>query len=653
MRLPSVLLGLALCGRSVLSHPLDLPFSITEEEFSDFEKRQTTIIPVTGPAGSAVYPRLEIRQMQTEKPNQLTLLLLALQKWEAQPQTTVTSYYQISGIHGVPRVDYNGVGECSTCSGADGYCTHDSVLFPAWHRAYVAMFEQEFLKVVHNIANAWPVSGASTTKATMRKAASTMRWPYWDWAAAPPNGGNNLPDIVSSATVVVNTQTGQKTIKNPLYQHTFKNPSNLVYTPFKTWPSTLRYPTSEATDATSDESSCISHLNTVRATLQSQVYQLFSTCKDYLHFSNDDAGSSSTSCHNSLEGIHNTIHTTTGGVPSTTVKTVGHMYYLSEAGFDPVFWLHHANVDRLFAMWQTINPTAFGASQVAPHNTWTIAKGTTQDQTSPLTPFYQSDKSTFFTTDDIQDWTQFKYTYPEFADSDGSSTAIQSYVNALYGPSATATAGSSKRTAMPEPVAAPEAQPTTSPGEVISSVMGGLGGLIGSLTAPNGSTYEYVANIKTPRYSLGGSYYIFLFLGEPASEDPQTWFDDENLVGPMGVLSQDTMIGANVTISGSIPITPKLTGKVKSGILQHLSPTLVTPFLEHALQWRILGPEGTSVDPGSVDGFDVSVYSSTATSPNDQYCLPEWSDFVPLPTVTKTKAGGGFRNGPPSNSSSW
>lgn len=25
------------------------------------------------------------------------------------------------------------------------------------------------------------------------------------------------------------------------------------------------------------------------------------------------------------------------------------------AAFDPVFWLHHANVDRLFAMWQALH----------------------------------------------------------------------------------------------------------------------------------------------------------------------------------------------------------------------------------------------------------------------------------------------------------
>jgi len=457
-----------------------------------------------------------------------------------------------------------------------------------------------------------------------------------------------LPDVVSAPTIVVNGPKGQQTIPNPLFKHTFTDTTGMVYTPFKSWKNTLRYPTSDAADATSNTATCISNLNNVRPNLQDQVYQLFTTCKDYLHFSNDQAGSSTTSCSNSLEGIHNTIHTTTGGVPSTAVGTVGHMFYLAEAAFDPAFWLHHTNVDRIFAMWQTINPSAYGASQVAPHNTWTIAKGTTQNQDSPLTPFYKdSSASSFWTTTQVKDWTVFKYTYPEFADSDGSSAAIQSYVKALYGPSATATAGSSKRTTIPLPfgLGSSDAQPTAAPA-VPGMPSGGLGGLLSSLSAPNGSTYEYVANVKAPRYALGGSYYIFLFLGCPASEDPSTWISDDHLVGPMGVLAQDTMKGADVLVSGSIPITRSLTGKIQSGLLGELSEVIVTPFLEHALEWRILGPDGSSVDPEDVPGFEVAVYASTASAPGDAYCLPTWSKFIPLPSVTKSKKGG-FQFGPP------
>jgi tyrosinase len=35
------------------------------------------------------------------------------------------------------------------------------------------------------------------------------------------------------------------------------------------------------------------------------------------------------------------------------------MEFPEVAAFDPVFWLHHANVDRLFAMWQALNPDSY------------------------------------------------------------------------------------------------------------------------------------------------------------------------------------------------------------------------------------------------------------------------------------------------------
>ena len=44
-----------------------------------------------------------------------------------------------------------------------------------------------------------------------------------------------------------------------------------------------------------------------------------------------------------LEGIHNTVHEWVGG----TMDDVQH------SPSDPVFWLHHANIDRLWAQWQT------------------------------------------------------------------------------------------------------------------------------------------------------------------------------------------------------------------------------------------------------------------------------------------------------------
>ena len=93
-----------------------------------FLPKRSAIVPTLGAPGQDVRVRLEIRTMHNERPHQWTLLLLALKKLQARAQSKDTSYYQISGIYGVPQQDYNDVPRCSTCSGANGYGTHDSVL---------------------------------------------------------------------------------------------------------------------------------------------------------------------------------------------------------------------------------------------------------------------------------------------------------------------------------------------------------------------------------------------------------------------------------------------------------------------------------------------------------------------------------------------
>jgi tyrosinase len=52
--------------------------------------------------------------------------------------TEPTSYYQIAGIHGQPILPWN---DATRDKDVTGYCTHSSVLFPTWHRAYMLLFE--------------------------------------------------------------------------------------------------------------------------------------------------------------------------------------------------------------------------------------------------------------------------------------------------------------------------------------------------------------------------------------------------------------------------------------------------------------------------------------------------------------------------------
>ena len=46
--------------------------------------------------------------------------------------------FHAEGIHGYPNLPWDGV---TGNGGGVGFCTHGSILFPVWHRPYLALFE--------------------------------------------------------------------------------------------------------------------------------------------------------------------------------------------------------------------------------------------------------------------------------------------------------------------------------------------------------------------------------------------------------------------------------------------------------------------------------------------------------------------------------
>ncbi|KAK6358173.1 hypothetical protein TWF730_007526 [Orbilia blumenaviensis] len=90
---------------------------------------------------------------------------------------------------------------------------------------------------------------------------------------------------------------------------------------------------------------------------------------------------------------------------------------------NPIFWLHHCNVDRLFAIWQAIYadtsrfPDAWFNAQSNQlrdeRGTWSIAAGTRENADTPLTPFHKDERGGVFTSNDIRNWTRFGSSYPE------------------------------------------------------------------------------------------------------------------------------------------------------------------------------------------------------------------------------------------------
>ena len=81
---------------------------------------------------------------------------------------------------------------------------------------------------------------------------------------------------------------------------------------------------------------------------QQRLYNLFANYNNYSSFSNEAwIPSDNNGSYDSVESLHDSIHTLGGG-------NFGHLSIIQYSAFDPLFMLHHVNVDRIFAMWQVL-----------------------------------------------------------------------------------------------------------------------------------------------------------------------------------------------------------------------------------------------------------------------------------------------------------
>ncbi|KAJ4297234.1 hypothetical protein N0V88_004152 [Collariella sp. IMI 366227] len=555
-----------------------------------------------------IHMRLEIRQLEKDQ-DLWTLYLLALSMMQYTDQSSPISYYSLAGIHGEPHHTWGGV-EPVPGNENTGYCTHSSVLFPTWHRPYLALYEQTLQGLAVTIAGFWP----EKERQRYLDAARRFRIPYWDWAATPPAGQSAFPDSIGGNSFVdVNGPSGVQRIGNPLYSYSFRplDTSAFRSTPWNYWTRTLRSPSGSGPDAQSNNSMVRLNMDLNRPSIAQRLYTMFSSYSNYTTFSNNAMGQQ----FDSLESIHDTIHTIIGGIDS---HAPGHMAYVPWSAFDPIFFLHHCMVDRVFAIWQALNPDAWISPTRAVLNSYTTYQGDMQTSNTPLTPFFSSDNGTFWTSDSVRDLTKFGYTYPELMRSTSSArvkarTAKQA-VNRLYGSFSPANLflkglhaqGSGQKSpgkvaARSDPVPVREAR-----------IFNG------------GHYHEWIVNVQVGKQALDGTFAVHFFLGCPPT-DPEAWTSSPEHVGTMGVFSmgkddqddgeegrygdggkqehkqqQQKNHAHEVPVSGTVPLTAALVKKVMAGELASLEPEEVGPYLEQKLEKRVLGPEGQVWDVGCV-----------------------------------------------------
>ncbi|KAK6520901.1 hypothetical protein TWF506_001143 [Arthrobotrys conoides] len=289
------------------------------------EKRQAAArLLSTGINWNGVQQRRNWNDFQADG-DLLNLFLCGMEALQAMDQNTRESYFALAGIHGAPYREWNGAGGGNTQS---GYCPHASILFPSWHRPYLATIEQILGNIMRNLANQYP-AGAVRTR--YQQAANRFRLPYWDWAS-----NAQVPAILGSqATVRVQKPQGFVTIANPMISYVFHpfSASFFPFPPFNTWRRTLRQPDQ---GGTSRPNVVNQQLRANQVSLRNRVFNLLNYQRQFNIFSNKAWNGGNSGNQDSIESIHDLIHGLVGGD--------GHMAIVDTSAMDPIFWLHHCNV---------------------------------------------------------------------------------------------------------------------------------------------------------------------------------------------------------------------------------------------------------------------------------------------------------------------
>ncbi|KAI0342041.1 Di-copper centre-containing protein [Trametopsis cervina] len=529
------------------------------------------------PGRVEVRPRIE--DLIDKEPEVFNLYILALDHIQRMDEQARTSFFQIAGIHGMPYVPWDNVGD----NISSGYCAHRTVLFPTWHRTYALLLEQAVQKEAQTIAEKYT---DPKTKEVFRAAALKLRLPYWDWAASPELPPKLFDEKIS---VFVPPLAAAAEIVNPLQAYRFQHDiaSYGFNRPYSVWPQTIRNPPNPEKPQATDKSQKERLQKQLRAQyrqLRARVYDLLIFTKTWERMSNAVQGGSNTS----LEGVHDTLHNILGDG--------GHMSSVAVAGFDPIFWYHHLNVDRLLALWLAVNP----GSRVP------AASGSSPGEKTELLPFHIND-STFWTSDKTYDTRTVGNRYPEYPARDVSPGELKQIVleeiERLYGPT----------------FRVPRAGGETRGGSDVSAAA--FGGSEASTDALQAAavTDDYrvwIAHVAINTDDLPYSGYVHVFLShdEPTGS-PIDWLTHDDEIGTVAIFKNDRkecancnrLSAENVKINGQVFLTEDLLDRGKD--INNVEA--ITEYLTSHMRWRVALIDGAEVPLAEVPSLEVKVHSAT------------------------------------------
>jgi len=342
------------------------------------------------------------------------------------------------------------------------------------------------------------------------------------------------------------------------------------------------------------------------------------------------------------------------------------------AAFDPIFWLHHCNIDRQFSIWQTIFPNEWFDNPKTPipdPGTWSIPAGNNDTPKTLLRPFHKDAQGSYYDSDGIRKWFQFGYSYTELQPwlpkyNPGGVfkealyiTDLKNQINRLYshtrslflGQTPPSLAGTTSAfvesgTAGGAPAQAPlqtAAQaaavqvPTQTFGEVKTS----------GVKHP-----DYVINVRYEKHALNGAPYdVKLYIGSPDEYPEPTYVGSVyNFSSPLpenpeagGCANCKKQKEMGILSSSQIPITGVLLHHIEdeSKSLWSLDEDKVEEYLTKHLHWRV-HRYGHDAPLPTVPNLKVSVASGTAIHYEDHRALSDYEEYRVLYPITHGRDGG-------------
>jgi tyrosinase len=229
---------------------------------------------------------------------------------------------------------------------------HRQPAFLPWHRSFILNYESE-----------------------LRAIDSSITLPYWDWTNDPGVVGG-VPSWNSAMSALLGGNGDPRAV------------DTVTTGPFASWTMVDSF----GGDTTQPLQRAFARHTPRLPTLAEATAALGLTPYDAAPW---DDGFATTGFRNNLEGwangnrLHNVVHVWVGGamLPGTSPN-------------DPVFFLHHAMVDRLFAQWQAANPgLAYEPATMTPRPGTSDAFGRNDDM-----PVWDVTSTSAFTVKPIEMW---------------------------------------------------------------------------------------------------------------------------------------------------------------------------------------------------------------------------------------------------------